>query len=64
MIVLGLMSGTSMDGLDLALVKLKNSGTDFELLKAETVAYSLEWETSLQKARELTGRELTQLLPE
>lgn len=61
MIVLGLMSGTSMDGLDLALVKLKNSGTDFELLKAETVAYSLEWETSLQKARELTGRELTQL---
>jgi anhydro-N-acetylmuramic acid kinase len=40
-LILGLMSGTSFDGLDLALCKIKGSGTHtaVELLKFETIPY-------------------------
>lgn len=43
-IIVGLMSGTSMDGLDVALCKLTNDGlrTRFKLLQFETVGYSRE----------------------
>lgn len=39
--ILGLMSGTSLDGLDIALCRFSGSGlqTQFELLEFETVAY-------------------------
>ncbi len=41
-LLLGLMSGTSLDGLDLALVRIQGTGleTQFELLDFETVPYS------------------------
>jgi len=41
-IIVGLMSGTSMDGLDVALCRLDNHGlqTKFELLEFETVPYT------------------------
>lgn len=41
-LIIGLMSGTSLDGLDIALCKVANHGTntELELLKFETVAYS------------------------
>lgn len=41
-LVIGLMSGTSLDGLDIALCKLKSSGlqTEAEILHFETVPYS------------------------
>lgn len=43
-LVIGLMSGTSKDGIDAALVKLKGSGvdTDVELVKFSCVPYSAE----------------------
>lgn len=42
--IVGLMSGTSMDGLDVALCKLSGSGlkTDCELSRFETISYSPE----------------------
>lgn len=43
-LILGLMSGTSLDGLDLALCRLRGHGTDTQLqeLQYETVAYNEE----------------------
>jgi anhydro-N-acetylmuramic acid kinase len=43
-IIIGLMSGTSMDGLDVALCRITNQGLDSEvkLLKFKTVSYSSE----------------------
>ena len=41
-LILGLMSGTSLDGLDMALVRIQNAGPDtqFEMLRFETAPYS------------------------
>ncbi len=47
------MSGTSLDGLDIALVKisLDNAGQwNFDLVKAETVEYADELKESLSKS--------------
>jgi anhydro-N-acetylmuramic acid kinase len=42
--VLGVMSGTSLDGIDLALVKFKfDNSWHFEIIYSETVSYSEEW---------------------
>lgn len=50
-VVLGLMSGTSMDGLDLALCRLTGTGaeTEISLLEFETLLYPDELKTKLQK---------------
>ena len=49
--VIGLMSGTSLDGIDLVYVRFdKNKYQDFEILASETVSYSEEWKTTLQDA--------------
>ncbi len=50
-IAVGLMSGTSLDGLDLVLVKFaKVNSWQFEILKAKTVVYSDQWKTKLKSA--------------
>ena len=59
---IGLMSGTSLDGIDLVYVKfLKNSHKNFKILASETVAYSLEWKQMLQNGIHFSSEELLQL---
>ena len=59
---IGLMSGTSLDGIDLVYVKfLKNNHKNFKILASETVAYSLEWKQMLQNGIHFSSEELLQL---
>lgn len=58
--VLGLMSGTSLDGLDIAYCHLwqTNKGIwDFKILEAETVSYSSDWKSKLKNAIYLSDEE-------
>lgn len=50
--VLGLMSGTSLDGLDLAYVELKVAYKQwhYRILKAETIKYSDKWQKKLKNS--------------
>ena len=55
--VLGLMSGTSLDGLDLAYCHLwqtNSNAWDFKILKAKTISYSQEWKSKLKNAISLS----------
>ncbi len=57
--VLGLMSGTSMDGLDLAFVEFTaGKRWSFKLLESATYPYDRHWETTLSTAHTLTGNDL------
>ena len=49
-IIIGLMSGTSFDGLDVAVCKIKGSGpgTEVELMKFETAAYQNDFKEELK----------------
>ncbi len=51
--VIGLMSGTSLDGLDIAHCRftMENKVWKYELLHAETIAYSSEWKQQLLNAQ-------------
>lgn len=58
--IIGLMSGTSLDGLDVAYVSFnfKDEEIDFVLKQAETVPYSVEILSKLQKAQGLSVPEI------
>ncbi|TJY36539.1 anhydro-N-acetylmuramic acid kinase [Pontimicrobium aquaticum] len=57
--VIGVMSGTSLDGLDLAYIKFNfDNFWTFEILKAETINYSEQWRNTL---RNLVSKSLTDL---
>ena len=59
---IGLMSGTSLDGIDLVYVKfLKNEYSFFEIIHAETVSYTAEWKLLLQQAMHLSSDALLDL---
>ena len=49
-VVLGLMSGTSLDGLDLCCVNFPDNYSDFHILAAQTVPYSAIWKSKLENA--------------
>lgn len=56
---LGLMSGTSLDGLDLALVQFEKQGDwQFKLLASTTRPYSQDWQQALKGAPSLAADQL------
>src|SRR5690606_29543316 len=61
--VVGTMSGTSLDGLDLAAVEFrhKDNRWEFSIVAAETIRYSQEWENKLKTAPALPGEQLMEL---
>jgi anhydro-N-acetylmuramic acid kinase len=58
--VIGVMSGTSLDGLDLAAVEFyyDDGKWDFQIAAAETVQYDKKQENRLRNSTELSGEEL------
>lgn len=60
---IGLMSGTSLDGLDICYAKFifKDNIWDFEILEAETINYSEVWKEKLKTAIQLSAVDLLAL---
>ena len=60
--VIGLMSGTSLDGIDLTLVQFdKNDVSKFKILHADTISYSKKWKKTLQNAIAFSDEKLKDL---
>lgn len=61
--VIGVMSGTSLDGVDLAHIhfSIDTGKWKFEIIKSKTIAYSKEWLEKLKKAIHFSQSELKQL---
>lgn len=61
--VIGVMSGTSLDGMDICAVEFsyKNEKWEFEIIAAETYSYSKEWTNKLLNAPTLSGEKLIEL---
>ncbi len=56
------MSGTSLDGVDLAYISFKkNPNWEFEIISAETISYSEEWIEILKNGMELSKVDLNTL---
>ena len=62
-LVIGQMSGTSLDGIDLAACLFHEAGGRWhhEVVAAETIPYTDEWSEQLLKAPQLNGWELARL---
>jgi anhydro-N-acetylmuramic acid kinase len=58
--VIGVMSGTSLDGVDLAHIQfeLKNSKWTFKILETETIPYAISWVNRLKEAVSFSADEL------
>lgn len=49
------MSGTSLDGLDLALCVFDQAGTSYEIVKAVTIEYSADWKNKLKTVHQASA---------
>lgn len=58
---IGLMSGTSMDGLDICYAQFLYPNIQFRILKTDTLPYSNDLKSQLKNAIHLSGEELTNL---
>ncbi|WP_449401303.1 anhydro-N-acetylmuramic acid kinase [Chryseobacterium wanjuense] len=59
---IGLMSGTSLDGLDICFARFeKQDSWSFEIVKAETVSYPEYWEDQLRNCINFSAVELLEL---
>ncbi|MBF4470149.1 anhydro-N-acetylmuramic acid kinase [Flavobacterium sp. HJJ] len=61
--VIGVMSGTSLDGVDLAHIQfhIKNEKWAFEILECETISYDLNWISILKTAVDYSEIQLEEL---
>jgi anhydro-N-acetylmuramic acid kinase len=61
--VIGVMSGTSLDGIDLAHIHFStaDAGWNFEILETETVSYDSDWLNKLKTAVDFSKAELKKL---
>ncbi len=61
--ILGLMSGTSLDGLDLALCEFstQNNTVSFKLLASQTISYEAVWKERLQNVFEASAEQYFKL---
>src|SRR5690606_12702394 len=63
--VIGVMSGTSLDGVDLAYIAFaKSDNWSFDIIEAVTVPYSFHWKQRLQQAIQLSENDLQKLSEE
>ncbi|MDR4952722.1 anhydro-N-acetylmuramic acid kinase [Chryseobacterium sp. ES2] len=61
-LAIGLMSGTSLDGLDICLAEFEKKDIwTFQILKAETLSYSEDWEIRLRNSIHLSSEDLLEL---
>ena len=59
---IGLMSGTSLDGLDIVYVQFNTSNySNFKILHSETIPYSTQWKYDLQNAITFSEEKIEQL---
>nr|HEV8512651.1 anhydro-N-acetylmuramic acid kinase [Cyclobacteriaceae bacterium] len=61
--VIGIMSGTSLDGVDFAYCKFvhKKKHWQFSIQEAQTFSYPKEWKKNLSSAHLLSGEKLFEL---
>lgn len=59
---IGLMSGTSLDGLDVCYVKFEKSNQwNFQILSAETIKYPKKWEEKLRNIIHYSAEEISEI---
>jgi len=59
---IGLMSGTSLDGLDICYAAFEKKETwSFRIIQAETIPYPKNWEDKLRNSIHLSAEELLEL---